>query len=70
MRLSVLKWRKKSAGIWLSEQCLPETEESQCKLEWGIKRVKKYSEKPALGKSAGPDDILGRVLKELAGVIT
>lgn len=32
--------------------------------------VKRYFEKPALGKSAGPDDILLRVLKELAGVIT
>lgn len=36
----------------------------------GNKVVKKYFEKPALGKSAKPDDILQRVLKELAGVIT
>lgn len=32
--------------------------------------VKGIFEKPALGKSAGPDDILRGVLKELAGVIT
>ena len=32
--------------------------------------VKKYFEKLALVKAAGPDDILRRVLKELAGVIT
>lgn len=36
----------------------------------GNKMVKMYFEKLALGKSAGPDGILLRVLKELAGVIT
>lgn len=36
----------------------------------GNKTVKKYFKKPALGKSAGPDDIPRGVLKELAGVIT
>jgi hypothetical protein len=38
--------------------------------EQEIKWLKRYFEKLALGKSAGPDDILLRVLKELAGVIT
>lgn len=39
------------------------------KLKERIKWLK-YFEKLALGKAAGPDDILRRVLKELAGVIT
>lgn len=40
------------------------------KTRTGHKIVKRYFEKPALGKSAGSYDIFRRVLKELAGVIT
>ena len=56
---------EESSRIQFSEQCQPETE---TKIENNM--VKKYFEKLALGKAAGPDDILRRVLKELAGVIT
>lgn len=70
MRLSVFKWKKKVSRVLVIWAMPTWDRRESVQNRLGNKMVKKYLEKPALGKSAGPDDILRRVLKELADVIT